>query len=32
MNYNPNKNEIEFVNNALTLEKSAEDVCLIYFS
>jgi hypothetical protein len=30
MNYNPNKNEIEFVNNALALEKSAEDVCLIY--
>ncbi len=30
MNYNPNKNKIEFVNNALALEKSAEDVCLIY--
>jgi len=30
MNYNPNTNEIEFVNNALALEKSAEDVCLIY--
>ena len=30
MNYNPNKNEIEYVNNALALEKSAEDVCLIY--
>ena len=30
MNYNPNTNEIEFVNNTLALEKSAEDVCLIY--